>query len=366
MVMCPGKGAVPGRGWCLLELITVDVQWGAEFLASFKDHGRSSLQHKDPWSTKGETGSVSRALLAVLAHGVSSFCWRFLHQCCSLNSLGRFTWSQDSSLHVQSWWRVATSHADKQTGLFVPRRPGFPGMEVAGGPGPSVPEASDGRTSFDGTPQSPPFLRATHAAPGAEGLRLACSGWESQPPVPLSSVQLSLLLGYGKKQTKAKCVGCWWFEIHCGERGINLPLDGSPKACLRLPATQHRAETEGGLTPVGVISAWMHLGLILLSQEPWFLGSRLWENGSSQNAVFSVSPTAVSADADSACPRQSPHAQESRRPALTRRGYCQRIGLRWNFYFEPWRMIRLSSSESRSEDGSVENPWNPWTSQKGA
>ena len=49
-------------------------------------------------------------------------------------------------------------------------------MEVAGGPGPSVPEASDGRTSFDGTPQSPPFLRATHAAPGAEGLRLACSG----------------------------------------------------------------------------------------------------------------------------------------------------------------------------------------------
>lgn len=82
----------------------------------------------------------------------SSFCWHFLDRCCSLNSLGRFTWSQDFSLHVQSPRRVATSHADKQTGLFVPRRPGFPGMEVAGGPSPSVPETLDGKNTFDGTP----------------------------------------------------------------------------------------------------------------------------------------------------------------------------------------------------------------------
>lgn len=41
--MCPGKGAVPGRGSFLLELITVDVQREAEILASFKGHGRSSL-----------------------------------------------------------------------------------------------------------------------------------------------------------------------------------------------------------------------------------------------------------------------------------------------------------------------------------
>lgn len=152
MVMCPGKGAVPGGGWCLSELITVGVQWEAESLASFKDRGLSCLQHKGTWSTKEEAGSVSWAVLAVLVHCVSSFCWHFLDQRCFLNSLGRFTWSQYSSLRVQSPWRFATFHTGKHTGLFVQRRPGLPGMEVARGLGPSVPVAIDDRQTLDRTP----------------------------------------------------------------------------------------------------------------------------------------------------------------------------------------------------------------------
>ena len=54
----------------------------------------------------------------------------------------------------------------------------------------------------------------------------------------------------------------------------------------------------------------------------------------------------------SSCPNPQPALEA----ALTCRGYRQRIEPCWNFYFEPWRIIHLSSSESRREDGFVENP----------
>lgn len=50
--------------------------------------------------------------------------------------------------------------------------------------------------------------------------------------------------------------------------------------------------------------------------QPWFLGSWLRENGSSQN-VGLVSQAAVSVVADSPCPRGSACVREFWRPALT-------------------------------------------------
>lgn len=131
-------------------------------LVSLKHRGLSCLQHKGTQSTK-ETGRVSWAVLAVLVRYVSLFCWHFLDRCCSLNSLGRFLWSQCSSCHVQSLWSVATFHTGKHTiGAVCPEdaRPARSGGSW--GPGSQCPMAIDDR----GRPLTEallgPFIRPDH------------------------------------------------------------------------------------------------------------------------------------------------------------------------------------------------------------
>lgn len=118
----------------------------------------------------------------------------FLDQCGSLNSLGRFTWSQASSVHVQSLWRDATLHIGKQTGLLVQRLPGLSEVGVAGGWGP---------TDDRGRPFTP-FRPLCSAGPPSQDL-LRCLLWMPVPAQNATVFGAAVTTPWIQKQTEAKC-----------------------------------------------------------------------------------------------------------------------------------------------------------------
>ena len=174
----------------------------------------------------------------------------------------------------------------------------------------------------------------------------AFSGAESQPKMPRSLVQLSLLPGYRNKQRPS--IGCWWFGIYPGERG-NQPWCGwRPKAWLRPPPTHYGTLTEGWLLRVfsATWCTWIWFCFPPLTRvHSSFLVSWLWEDGSSQNVGF-VSWEAPPHDlADSPYHVEVPRAEEFWRQALTCSGSGRKVsGYLWIFYIHSWRMIGLSWS----------------------
>lgn len=120
------EGAGPGRGWLLSGLI---ISWtrsekldpSPRFSYKLRSLRSSAYSHlinkKDRESLSSRVGSSGLLCLFMLL--------AFLDQCGSLNSLGRFTWSQSSSVQVQSLWRDATSVLVNRLGCWLGGCQGF-------------------------------------------------------------------------------------------------------------------------------------------------------------------------------------------------------------------------------------------------
>lgn len=198
LVVTPsGRGAVPGRAWLLSELIVTGVPRDAGPLASFLFRTAATPSSAQGHPTRGRDRE-SGAVLAGLPHHVSARCRRFPGRCCSLVSWQGHTEPAFFSArpaplegcHLPCW---STDWAAGSEDAGAPRSGDRWQLGSLGSHG------LDDRGSALTKPLWAPLSCQT-TLPGP--FRLL---WLTvQPQMPLSSVQLLLLPGYGKKQTKAK------------------------------------------------------------------------------------------------------------------------------------------------------------------